>query len=359
MSINELKSMNERERITYFATAKTKDLKTILKSESVKGYYKLRKAQALEMVLDMILEPEILEPEIVEPEIVEPEIVAEPITEDYIIENNIKDYLENNDFTPEELACIDYEDNEYIDCNVINRIFEIEKQKYHEHKIYLNDFISVETKDFRPTFNINNRFVSVSPIMVKINSEGWDDSIEEISDYLDIPVKELKELWKGTYKIKFTTLKKLINGYNIGLKDIFVKTIDIKIMNRDILDKTNKYIDLDKIYNITKDYTKDHYRLDSFIDIVDNSYEITGYSKHYKAKGFNDCYFEPKKKLVINMSERFNNLLPEVTLEGLSKRLNISTKELEDLCKPTTKIKIETLERLLKMYTIYDIITQK
>lgn len=347
MSINELKSMNERERICYFATAKTKDLKAILKSEGVKGYSKLRKAQALEMVLDMILEPEI----------VEPEIVAEPITEDYIIENNIKDYLESSDFTPEELTCIDYEDNEYIDCNVINRIFEIEKQKYHEHRLYLSDFISVEKKDFRPTFN--NEFVSVSPIMVKINSEGWDDSIEEISDYLDISVKELKELWKGTYKIKFSTLKKLINGYNIGLKDIFVKAIDIKIINRDILDKTNKYIDLDKIYNITKDYTKDHYRLDSFIDIVDNSYEIIGCSKHYKAKGFNDCYFDPNKKLVINMSERFNNLLPEVTLEGLSKRLNISTKELEDLCKPTTKIKIETLERLLKMYTIYDIITQK
>ena len=337
MSINELKSMNERERITYFATAKTKDLKATLKAEGVKGYYRLRKAQALEMVLDMVLE------------IVEPEI-----TEDYIIENNIKDYLENNDFTPEELTCIDYEDNEYIDCNVINRIFEIEKQKYHEHKIYLNDFISVEKKDFRQTFN--NRFVSVSPIMVKISSEGWDDSIEEISDYLNIPVKELKELFKGTYKIKFSTLKKLVNGYNIGLKDIFVKMIDIKIMNCDILDKTREYIDLDKIYNITKDYTRDHYRLDSFVDILDNSYEITGCSKHYKAKGFNDCYFDPKKKLVINMSERFNNLLPEVTLEGLSKRLNISTKELEDLCKPTTKIKIETLERLLKMYTIYDII---
>ena len=351
MGINELKSMNQRERITYFATAKTKDLKAILKAEGIKGYYRLRKAQALEMVLDMILEPEI-----VEPEIAEPEIVAEPnFTEDYIIENNIKDYLENNDFTPEELACIDYEDNEFIDCNVINRIFEIEKQKYHEHKIYLNDFISVEKKDFRQTFN--NRFVSVSPIMVKINSEGWDDSIEEISDYLNIPVKELKELWKGTYKIKFTTLKKLVNGYNIGLKDIFVKTIDIKIMNRDILDKTREYIDLNKVYNITKDYTKDHYRLDSFISTIDNEWVINGFSKHYNASRFDT--FNPNKKLVINMSERFNNLLPEVTLEGLSKRLNISTKELEDLCKPTTKIKIETIERLLKMYTIYDIITQK
>lgn len=351
MSINELKSMNERERICYFATAKTKDLKAILKAEGVKGYYKLRKAQALDMVLDMILEPEI-----VEPEIVEPEIVAEPdFREDYIIENNIKDYLENSDFTPEELTYIDYEDNEYIDCNVINRIFEVESKKYHEHKIYLSDFISVETKDFRPTFN--NKFVSVSPIMVKISSESWDDTIEEISDYLDIPVKELKELWKGTNKIKFSTLKKLMNGYNIGLKDIFVKTIDIKIMNCDILDTTREYIDLNKIYNITKDYTKDHYRLDSFISTIDNEWVINGFSKHYKASRFDS--FEPNKKLVINMSERFNTLLPEITLEGLSKRLNISTKELEDLSKPTTKIKIETLERLLKMYTIYDIITQK
>ena len=58
MNINELKSLNERERIEFFVFAKSADLKTILKNERYKGYSKLNKKQALSIIMNMLFDVE-------------------------------------------------------------------------------------------------------------------------------------------------------------------------------------------------------------------------------------------------------------------------------------------------------------
>lgn len=54
-SINELKAMNEKDRILFFANAKVKDLTILLKNEGVKGISKMKKAEKLAIIVDLVV----------------------------------------------------------------------------------------------------------------------------------------------------------------------------------------------------------------------------------------------------------------------------------------------------------------
>ena len=56
MTINELKLMNETDRILWFTSAKAKDLSLVLKNEGIKGISKMKKAEKLEMIVGMVVE---------------------------------------------------------------------------------------------------------------------------------------------------------------------------------------------------------------------------------------------------------------------------------------------------------------
>ena len=56
MTIKDLKLLNEKDRISWFANAKANDLGIILKNEGIKGVSKLKKAEKLTMVLDLVVE---------------------------------------------------------------------------------------------------------------------------------------------------------------------------------------------------------------------------------------------------------------------------------------------------------------
>ena len=63
-SIKELKLMNEAERILWFAGAKSSDLTLVLKNEGIKGISKMKKAEKLAMVLDLVVEDTVTDKEI-------------------------------------------------------------------------------------------------------------------------------------------------------------------------------------------------------------------------------------------------------------------------------------------------------
>ena len=64
MTINELKAMNETERILWIANAKAKDLGLVLKNEGVKGISKMKKAEKLAMIVNLVVETNVTDEEI-------------------------------------------------------------------------------------------------------------------------------------------------------------------------------------------------------------------------------------------------------------------------------------------------------
>ena len=64
MTINELKLMNETERILWFANAKAKDFGIVLKNAGIKRISKMKKAEKLAMVLDLVVENNVTDEEI-------------------------------------------------------------------------------------------------------------------------------------------------------------------------------------------------------------------------------------------------------------------------------------------------------
>ena len=56
MSINELKKMNEKERILWLLNANAKDLGIVLKNYGIKGISKMSKKEKLSMVLELAVE---------------------------------------------------------------------------------------------------------------------------------------------------------------------------------------------------------------------------------------------------------------------------------------------------------------
>ena len=64
MTIKDLKLMNEAERILWFTNAKVKDLTIVLKNAGIKGVSKLKKAEKLAMVVDLVVENNVTDEEI-------------------------------------------------------------------------------------------------------------------------------------------------------------------------------------------------------------------------------------------------------------------------------------------------------
>ena len=64
MTIKELKLMNEKDRISWFANAKANDFGIVLKNECIKGISKMKKAEKLAMVLDLVVENNVNDEEI-------------------------------------------------------------------------------------------------------------------------------------------------------------------------------------------------------------------------------------------------------------------------------------------------------
>ena len=64
MTIKDLKLMNEKDRILFFTNAKVKDLTLILKNEGIKGISKMKKAEKLEMIVNLVVENNITDEEI-------------------------------------------------------------------------------------------------------------------------------------------------------------------------------------------------------------------------------------------------------------------------------------------------------
>ena len=59
MTIKDLKLMNEADMILWFANAKAKDLGIVLKNEGIKGISKMKKAEKLSMIVNLVVEDNI------------------------------------------------------------------------------------------------------------------------------------------------------------------------------------------------------------------------------------------------------------------------------------------------------------
>ena len=64
MTIKDLKLMNDKDRIFWFTNAKAKDLSLVLKNEGIKGISKLKKAEKLAMIVDLVIEDKVEDEEI-------------------------------------------------------------------------------------------------------------------------------------------------------------------------------------------------------------------------------------------------------------------------------------------------------
>ena len=64
MTIKDLKLMNDKDRILWFANAKANDLTLVLKNEGIKGISKMKKAEKLAMVVDLVVEKNVTDEEI-------------------------------------------------------------------------------------------------------------------------------------------------------------------------------------------------------------------------------------------------------------------------------------------------------
>lgn len=61
MTIKDLKLMNDKDRILFFANAKVKDLTNVLKNAGIKGISKMKKAEKLAIVVGMVVEDNVID----------------------------------------------------------------------------------------------------------------------------------------------------------------------------------------------------------------------------------------------------------------------------------------------------------
>ena len=64
MTIKDLKLLNEKDRILFFTNAKVKDLTIVLKNAGIKGISKMKKAEKLATILDLVVENKVEDEEI-------------------------------------------------------------------------------------------------------------------------------------------------------------------------------------------------------------------------------------------------------------------------------------------------------
>ena len=170
MTIKYLKLMNEAERILWFTSAKAKDLGIVLKNEGIKGISKLKKAEKLAMILDLVVEDNITDDAI--DKVVEDtknlneEINARQSYEEEF-EQTLCARLQSKEITWEEFKQTVVNRNISIPINVADEQYtkdalnrNIDLYSNYEHYDTDNKYYSVLSKDFewRNVFRIDGKY---------------------------------------------------------------------------------------------------------------------------------------------------------------------------------------------------------
>ena len=169
MTINELKVMNETERILWIANAKAKDLGLVLKNEGVKGISKMKKAEKLAMIVNLV------------------------------VETNVSDKVEVNVVNNEENNINNISSTMFID-----EVEDINVQQEIENGL-------------KSTLSFENSFGSMFPNRPKKSKEEYiKEEIESQKRELDYKVKKAKEN-KNLNKVA-NELNKCFSQLNSGLR---------------------------------------------------------------------------------------------------------------------------------------------
>ena len=171
MTINELKAMNETERILWIANAKAKDLGLVLKNEGVKGISKMKKAEKLAIIVNLVVENNVTD-EDVKKIIEDTKQLIEEINVRQCCEENIEETLyaryKNKEITYNELrkTCNAYNIDIPLSCNEENSIELIDRfcDLYSNYEHYVdadNIYYSVLDKDFEwdNVFRNNGKYI--------------------------------------------------------------------------------------------------------------------------------------------------------------------------------------------------------
>lgn len=171
MTIKDLKLLNEKDRISWFANAKANDLGIVLKNEGIKGVSKLKKAEKLAMVLDLVVEDNVTDDAI--DKVVED---TKKLTEELNVRQSYEEKIEGTlyarwkaeEITWEEFKQTVVNRNISIPINVADEedTKDILVRKYdiysnYEHYVYKGDtYYSVLSKDFqwKKVFKNNGKY---------------------------------------------------------------------------------------------------------------------------------------------------------------------------------------------------------
>ena len=162
MTIKNLKLMNDAERILWFANAKAKDLTIVLKNEGIKGISKMKKAEKLEMIVNLVVENKV-EDQVIEKVVDDTRKLTEEINARQSYEEEFEQTLcarwQAKEITWEEFKQTVVNRNVSIPINVadeedtkdlIDRGCDLYSE--YEHYVYKGDtYYSVLSKDFQWT----------------------------------------------------------------------------------------------------------------------------------------------------------------------------------------------------------------
>lgn len=160
MTIKNLKLMNEKDRILWFTNAKSSDLTLVLKNEGIKGLSKLKKAEKLAMILDLVVEDNITDDAI--DKVVED---TRKLTEELNVRQSYKEEFEETLYArlcAKEITWLEFKQtvvdrNISIPINVADEEYtkdlldrKCDLYSEYEHYVYKGDnYYSVLSKDFQ------------------------------------------------------------------------------------------------------------------------------------------------------------------------------------------------------------------
>ena len=171
MKIKDLKLMNEADRILWFANAKAKDLGIVLKNEGIKGISKMKKAEKLSMIVNLVVEDNITDDAI--DKVVED---TRKLTEELNVRQSYKEEFEETLYArlcAKEITWLEFKqtvvnrnisipingaDEEYTK-DLLDRRCDLYSE--YEHYVYKGDtYYSVLSKDFqwREVFKNNGKY---------------------------------------------------------------------------------------------------------------------------------------------------------------------------------------------------------
>ena len=171
MTIKDLKSLNEKDRISWFANAKANDLGIVLKNEGIKGVSKLKKAEKLAMVLDLVVEDNVTDDAI--DKVVED---TKKLTEELNVRQSYEEEFESTLYArlcAKEITWLEFKQtvvsrNISIPINVADEEYtkdlldrKCDLYSEYEHYVYKGDtYYSVLSKDFqwKKVFKNNGKY---------------------------------------------------------------------------------------------------------------------------------------------------------------------------------------------------------